>query len=216
MGRRFCLAGEDTAATREPDHSPDGEDQPWWQKSFRSSCRTSIPGRRSRSARPVWRSPARGRKSSPAPIASLTFGGEAKAAIAPGTSLISDPVDLPLDALSRLSVSVYLPQETPLATFHWDGKQTAISATATRRLRTHSRPHRPPTHASCSAKSWSTRRQMTALSSLSAIRSPTAPAPLWMPTTAGPTSWPLASPRNRWLCSTPAYPAPGCWTTPWA
>ena len=55
----------------------------------------------------------------------LTFGGQAKAAIAPGTSLISDPVDLPLDALSRLSVSVYLPQETPLATFHWDGKQTA-------------------------------------------------------------------------------------------
>lgn len=55
----------------------------------------------------------------------LTFGGQAKAAIAPGTFLISDPVDLPLDALSRLSVSVYLPQETPLATFHWDGKQTA-------------------------------------------------------------------------------------------
>lgn len=55
----------------------------------------------------------------------LTFGGQAKAAIAPGTSLISDPVDLPLDALSRLSVSIYLPQETPLATFHWDGKQTA-------------------------------------------------------------------------------------------
>jgi lysophospholipase L1-like esterase len=55
----------------------------------------------------------------------LTFGGQAKAAIAPGTSLTSDPVDLPLDALGRLSISVYLPQETPLATFHWDGKQTA-------------------------------------------------------------------------------------------
>ncbi|WP_244441053.1 SGNH/GDSL hydrolase family protein [Mesorhizobium sp. STM 4661] len=55
----------------------------------------------------------------------ITFGGQAKATIPPGTSLISDPVDVPLDALSRLSVSVYLPQETPLSTFHWDGKQTA-------------------------------------------------------------------------------------------
>ncbi|MGX9143177.1 SGNH/GDSL hydrolase family protein [Mesorhizobium sp. 128a] len=55
----------------------------------------------------------------------LTFGGQAQATIAPGTSLISDPVDLRLDALSRLSVSVYLPQATPLKTFHWDGKQTA-------------------------------------------------------------------------------------------
>ncbi|MEP6565418.1 MAG: SGNH/GDSL hydrolase family protein [Mesorhizobium sp.] len=55
----------------------------------------------------------------------LTFGGQTKAAIPPGTSLTSDPVDLPLDALSQLSVSVYLPRETPLTTFHWDGKQTA-------------------------------------------------------------------------------------------
>ncbi|MEO5755676.1 MAG: SGNH/GDSL hydrolase family protein [Mesorhizobium sp.] len=55
----------------------------------------------------------------------LTFGGETKASIPAGAPLISDPVDLPLDALSRLSVSIYLPQATPISTFHWDGKQTA-------------------------------------------------------------------------------------------
>lgn len=55
----------------------------------------------------------------------MTFGGREKAIIPSGASLTSDPVDLPVDALSHLSVSVYLPQETPLSTFHWDGKQTA-------------------------------------------------------------------------------------------
>ncbi|ODA91930.1 lipase [Mesorhizobium sp. SEMIA 3007] len=55
----------------------------------------------------------------------VTFGGQAKATVPAGAPLVSDPVELPLDALSRLSISVYLPQPTPIATFHWDGKQTA-------------------------------------------------------------------------------------------
>ncbi|WP_136622225.1 MULTISPECIES: SGNH/GDSL hydrolase family protein [Mesorhizobium] len=55
----------------------------------------------------------------------VTFGGQAKATIPAGAPLVSDPVELPLDALSRLSISIYLPQATPISTFHWDGKQTA-------------------------------------------------------------------------------------------
>lgn len=55
----------------------------------------------------------------------VTFGGQAKAIIPAGSPLVSDPVELPLDALSHLSISIYLPQATPISTFHWDGKQTA-------------------------------------------------------------------------------------------
>ncbi len=55
----------------------------------------------------------------------VTFGGQTKAIVPAGAPLVSDPVDLPLDALSHLSISIYLPQATPISTFHWDGKQTA-------------------------------------------------------------------------------------------
>lgn len=55
----------------------------------------------------------------------VTFGGQTKAMVPAGAPLVSDPVDLPLDALSHLSISIYLPQATPISTFHWDGKQTA-------------------------------------------------------------------------------------------
>ena len=54
----------------------------------------------------------------------LTFGGQTAAIIAPGAPLVSDPVDLPVAALEQLAVSVYLPQATPLATFHWGAQQT--------------------------------------------------------------------------------------------
>lgn len=55
----------------------------------------------------------------------VTFGGQTKATVPAGAPLVSDPVDLPLDALSHLSISIYLPRATPISTFHWDGKQTA-------------------------------------------------------------------------------------------
>jgi len=55
----------------------------------------------------------------------VTFGGQTKAIVPAGAPLVSDPVDLPLDALSHLSISIYLPRATPISTFHWDGKQTA-------------------------------------------------------------------------------------------
>ena len=54
----------------------------------------------------------------------VTFGGQPNATILPGASLISDPVALPTAERSQVPVSVYLPEPTPMTTFHWDGRQT--------------------------------------------------------------------------------------------
>ncbi|WMJ00729.1 SGNH/GDSL hydrolase family protein [Pseudomonas chlororaphis subsp. aurantiaca] len=59
---------------------------------------------------------------------SLRFGGEEQVSIAPGETRTSDPVALAVPDLGELVVSLYLPQRTPLTTFHWDGKQTAFIA----------------------------------------------------------------------------------------
>lgn len=57
-------------------------------------------------------------------LRTVTFAGQETATLLPGAALLSDPVDLPLPALARVAVSVYLPHATPLTTFHWDGRQT--------------------------------------------------------------------------------------------
>ena len=54
----------------------------------------------------------------------LTFGGQRSATIPAGAPLVSDAVDMPVEALEKLAVSIYLPQATPLATFHWGAQQT--------------------------------------------------------------------------------------------
>ncbi|MFJ2536041.1 SGNH/GDSL hydrolase family protein [Pseudomonas sp. NPDC087614] len=56
----------------------------------------------------------------------LTFSAQEQVSIAAGETQISDPIDLAVPALSELAISLYLPQYTPLTTFHWDGKQTAF------------------------------------------------------------------------------------------
>jgi lysophospholipase L1-like esterase len=56
----------------------------------------------------------------------LTFGGQTQATVPPGAPLVSDPVDMPIEALEKLSVSIFLPERTPLTTFHWDGKETGF------------------------------------------------------------------------------------------
>ncbi|HZZ12990.1 MAG TPA: SGNH/GDSL hydrolase family protein, partial [Paraburkholderia sp.] len=53
-----------------------------------------------------------------------TFGGRKTAVILPGASVVSDPVALSLPALGQVAVNLYLPEETPMTTFHWDGRQT--------------------------------------------------------------------------------------------
>jgi lysophospholipase L1-like esterase len=58
-------------------------------------------------------------------LRTLTFAGQPSATMTPGAPLVSDPVDLSVPDLARLTVSVHLPQASPVATFHWDGRETA-------------------------------------------------------------------------------------------
>ena len=58
----------------------------------------------------------------------LTFGGQHSVVIPAGAPAVSDPVEMPLAALDKLAVSVYLPERTPLATFHWGAQQTGYIA----------------------------------------------------------------------------------------
>jgi lysophospholipase L1-like esterase len=53
----------------------------------------------------------------------LTFGGQQSVTLPASAIVMSDPVEMPIAPLSRLSVSLYFPQTTPLATIHWDGLQ---------------------------------------------------------------------------------------------
>jgi lysophospholipase L1-like esterase len=55
----------------------------------------------------------------------LTFSGLASFTIPPGAPAVSDPVDLTVAPLGNVAVSLYLPEITPLTTFHWEGVQTA-------------------------------------------------------------------------------------------
>ena len=61
----------------------------------------------------------------PGTLRTLTFAGHPAATAAPGAPLVSDPVDLSAPDLARLTVSVHLPQSSPVSTFHWDGRETA-------------------------------------------------------------------------------------------
>jgi len=60
----------------------------------------------------------------PDSLRTLTFSGQPSASVAPGAPLVSDPVDLSVPDLARLTVSVHLPQASPVSTFHWDGRET--------------------------------------------------------------------------------------------
>lgn len=55
----------------------------------------------------------------------LRFGGQAEVRIPPGARVVSDPVDLSMPALGRVTVSIYLPRPTAPAGFHFDARQTA-------------------------------------------------------------------------------------------
>ena len=56
----------------------------------------------------------------------LSFDGHPSVTIPPGAPVISDPVDLTVEPLSNVAVSLFLPKITPLTTFHWEGVQTAF------------------------------------------------------------------------------------------
>jgi lysophospholipase L1-like esterase len=59
----------------------------------------------------------------------LTFSGNPSFTIPPGAAVLSDPVSLPAPSLTSLAVSLYLPQATGPATWHFDGRQTAYIVT---------------------------------------------------------------------------------------
>ena len=61
----------------------------------------------------------------PGSLRAVTFGGHSGATIAPGAPLLSDPVALGVPDLTRLAVSIHVPQDTAITTFHWDGRETA-------------------------------------------------------------------------------------------
>lgn len=51
-------------------------------------------------------------------FARITFDGNGKVVIPPGVRMVSDPISIKANALQNLVVSLYFPDETPLATFH--------------------------------------------------------------------------------------------------
>jgi lysophospholipase L1-like esterase len=59
----------------------------------------------------------------------LTFSGKPVGLIPPGAVLTSDPVAMPVAALSRLTVTSYLPLPTPVTSFHWGAQQSMQIAT---------------------------------------------------------------------------------------
>lgn len=58
----------------------------------------------------------------------LTFDGQTAMTIPPGAPMLSDPVDLDVAPLSSVAVSLYLPEPTAPASFHWDARQTSYVA----------------------------------------------------------------------------------------
>ena len=56
----------------------------------------------------------------------VTFGGQGSAQIPPGALAISDEINLPVAALSDLSISIFLPQDTGPATVHSLGTETTF------------------------------------------------------------------------------------------
>lgn len=55
----------------------------------------------------------------------LTFAGAEAIRIPQGARIISDPVERSVSAFDSLAVSIYLPNDSLIETYHWDGVQTA-------------------------------------------------------------------------------------------
>lgn len=60
----------------------------------------------------------------PASDRTLTFGGRPSITVPPGALILSDPVNLDVQALSDLAVSVFVPGETGPAAWHFEARQT--------------------------------------------------------------------------------------------
>jgi lysophospholipase L1-like esterase len=62
----------------------------------------------------------------PRSVHELSFGGSKAAVIPIGGELVSDPVPMSVLPLSQLAVTIYLPDATGPATWHWFARQTAF------------------------------------------------------------------------------------------
>lgn len=54
----------------------------------------------------------------------LRFGGETAVTIAPGATVLSDPIPIVVTAGQDLAVSFYFAERPAIESFHWDGKRT--------------------------------------------------------------------------------------------
>jgi lysophospholipase L1-like esterase len=55
----------------------------------------------------------------------LTFGGKTSITIPPGALVLSDPVGLEVSAFSDLAISIFVPENTGPATWHFESRQTS-------------------------------------------------------------------------------------------
>lgn len=101
------------------------------QQTVRETAHISVGGRRVRivlsnryGTQPLAIGEARLARVADGTSLALTFGGKRETAIPAGAPVISDAVDMPVAALEKLAISVYLPRPTPLTTFHWGAQQT--------------------------------------------------------------------------------------------
>jgi lysophospholipase L1-like esterase len=58
----------------------------------------------------------------------LTFGGKSSVSIPPGAPVLSDPINLEVKAFSEISISIYLPSNTPVSTWHSPGQRPCYLA----------------------------------------------------------------------------------------
>jgi lysophospholipase L1-like esterase len=110
-----------------------------WDQTVRQVSRVSIGGPRLRvvlsneyGQRPVTIGDAhvalagQGPAIAPGSDRALTFGGSTRVTIPPGAPVLSDPVELTVTPLASVAVSLFLPEVTPVTTWHNDARQTAF------------------------------------------------------------------------------------------
>jgi len=133
----------------------------FWNQTIRQVARVSIGGSRVRVVlsneygnRPVTIGAAHaalsdgGAKIAAGSDRVLTFGGLKTVVIPPGAPVVSDPVDLSLAPLASVAVSLYLPDATPLTTWHNDARQTAFLVSGDKTAEVEIKPDdRPVAHA---------------------------------------------------------------------
>jgi lysophospholipase L1-like esterase len=69
---------------------------------------------------------ATGASTVPGSDRTLTFGGDPSITIPPGALVVSDPVELEVPDGGNLAVSMFMPENTGPATWHFEGRQTSF------------------------------------------------------------------------------------------